>query len=206
MDKICAVRQLFAVKFWQQIISNTLVVNIDKTSINRHIKSNFSWGIKGISNEAINSPFVGSISLKMAIWSNGGWMAYMDNETIDGNKFCIFLSNLNKWIQKNNNFGYKDVIIILDNSSVHKTNDVKKLLKKIEATVLFLSPYSPQFTPIEMHFELLKRYLLNFSDNECIWISQKENIFIIIKALKEIKANAIMKLFNNLFSLINKIV
>ena len=100
MDKIRAVRQLFAVRFWQQITSNTLVVSIDEMSINRHIKSNFSWGIKGISKETISSPFVGSISLIMAIWSNGGWMEYMDNETIDGNKFCIFLSNLNKWIQK----------------------------------------------------------------------------------------------------------
>ena len=58
MDKICTVRQLFAVRFWQQITSNTLVVNIDETSINRHIKSKFSWSIIGISKEAINSPFV----------------------------------------------------------------------------------------------------------------------------------------------------
>ena len=96
MDKICAVRQLFAVRFWQQITSNTLVVNIDETSINRHIKSNFSWGIIGIPKEAINSPFVGSISLIMEIWSNGDWMAYINNEIIDDNWFCIFLSNLNK--------------------------------------------------------------------------------------------------------------
>ena len=79
---------------------------------------------------------------------------------------------------------------------------MKNLFKKIEARVLFLSPYSPQFAPIEMYFGLLKRYLLKIFDNECIRISQKENISI-IKALKEIKANIIMKLFNYLFSLIN---
>ena len=63
------------------------------------------------------------------------------------------------------------MIIILDSSSVHKTNDMKNLFKKIEARVLFLSPYSPQFAPIEMYFGLLKRYLLKISDNECIRIS-----------------------------------
>ena len=56
-----------------------------------------------------------------------------------------------------------------------------------------------------MYFGLLKRYLLKISDNECIRISQKENISI-IKVLEEIKANVIMRLFNNLFYLINKIV
>ena len=37
------------------------------------------------------------------------------------------------------------MIIILDNSPVHKTNNAKNLFKKVKAIVLFLSPYSPQF-------------------------------------------------------------
>ena len=38
---------------------------------------------------------------------------------------AYFLAILINGFRKNNNFGYKDEIIILDNSSVHKTNDVK---------------------------------------------------------------------------------
>ena len=49
-------------------------------------------------------------------------------------------------------------MIIQVNNSVHKTNDVKILFKKMKATVLFLTSFSPQFAPIEKYFGLLKRY------------------------------------------------
>ena len=127
-------------------------------------------------------------------------MAYMTNQSIDGNKFSTFLSNLSKWIKNSKNFGYDNVIIILDNSSVHKTKEVKSRFSKMKAKVLYLAPYSPQFAPIEMYFGLLKRYLWRISENKNIRISIKESTSIIIKAMKEIKADVIVKMFNNLLS------
>ena len=200
------INKVHAIRFSQEISLNTLIINIDESSINRHIKCNFSWSLKGISKEAINSPFSGFISLIMAIWSNGAWMAYMTNQSIDGNKFSTFLSNLSKWIKNSKNFGYDNVIIILDNSSVHKTKEVKSRFSKMKAKVLYLAPYSPQFAPIEMYFGLLKRYLWRISENKNKRISIKESTSIIIKAMKEIKADVIVKMFNNLLSWINKIV
>ena len=61
-DKVKACRQLFAIKFSQLLSKNSLVINIDETSINRHIKINYSWSLKGKQYEARNSPFVGSIN------------------------------------------------------------------------------------------------------------------------------------------------
>ena len=206
MSKVCALRQLFAIRFWQEILSNSLIVNIDEKSINRYIKWNYFWSLQGTLKETVNSPFVWSISLIMAIWSNGAWMTYLENETINGNKFSNFICNLDKWIKNSKVFDYDNPMIILDNSSVHKTGEVKLLFKKMKAKILFFASYTPQFPPIEMHFGLLKRYLWKFFENKSIHINQKENISIIIRALKEIKADVIVRMFNSLLSLINKIV
>ena len=42
-NKINASRKLFVIKFSKLIKIYSLVINIDEVSINRHIKSNYSW-------------------------------------------------------------------------------------------------------------------------------------------------------------------
>ena len=54
-EKLKYVRLLFAVEFWKRIKPETLIINIDESSINRHIQRNYSWSRKGFSWEAINS-------------------------------------------------------------------------------------------------------------------------------------------------------
>ena len=159
LNRVRAMRQLFSVKFWQKVTADTLLINIDETSINRHIKWNYSWSIKGQQKESTNKPFSGSMSIAMSICSNGAWMAYLTNKTIDNKNFTNFLSNLDNWINKNKLFGYSKVLIILDNSSVHKVKEVKLKLIKMKVEVIFLAPYSPQFAPIEMYFGILKQKL-----------------------------------------------
>ena len=70
-SKIRSARVLFAVKFTQAVTTETPVINIDESSINRNLKNNYSWSMRGEINEAKNSPFVGSLSLVTAICSNG---------------------------------------------------------------------------------------------------------------------------------------
>ena len=133
-------------------------------------------------------------------------MSYLTNQTIDGQKFTIFLNNLDMWIQTNKLFGFNDVVIILGNSSVHKVKGVKLKLSKMKVKVIFLTPYSLQLDPIEMYFGLLKRRLYQNTQYKSHNINIKENISIILKALKGIMSEVIIKLFNNLLSLIKNIV
>ena len=44
MNKLKLIRALFAFKFAKLLNEDTLIINIDQSSINRHIKSNRSWG------------------------------------------------------------------------------------------------------------------------------------------------------------------
>ena len=41
LNRVRAMRQLFSVKFWQKVTADTLLINIDETSINNHIKWNY---------------------------------------------------------------------------------------------------------------------------------------------------------------------
>ena len=50
-------------------------------------------------------------------------------------------------------------ILIMDNCSIHHVQDVLDLLQSCGILVVFLPPYSPDFTPIESAFSFVKQYL-----------------------------------------------
>jgi len=50
-------------------------------------------------------------------------------------------------------------IVIMDNLPVHKVAGVRQAIEEAGATLLYLSPYSPDLNPIEMAFSKLKAHL-----------------------------------------------
>lgn len=49
--------------------------------------------------------------------------------------------------------------VILDNSSIHKGEEVKKAIEEVGAKLVFLPPYSPEFNPIENCWSKVKSSL-----------------------------------------------
>ncbi len=47
----------------------------------------------------------------------------------------------------------------MDNLPTHKATKVKELIQSVGAKVVFLSPYSPDFNPIENCWSKIKEYL-----------------------------------------------
>ena len=202
MKKIKSIISLYLIKLNQSITSNTLVINVDESSLNRHIKYNYSWSMKGIPWEVKNSPFVGSASLCLAICSNGTWILLITNETINTNKFVLFLSNLNSWLKSNRNFGYEEVLLIMDNCKYHKTKETKLKLIDCSYKVIYLPPYTPQWAPIENAFGIIKKILIKRNKESSINLSKKSNYNFIIEAMKELNSEIIKKLFVKMFKLI----
>ena len=52
-----------------------------------------------------------------------------------------------------------DDIVLLDNSSVHKSKLVLQTMKECGIKYLFLPPYSPDFNPIELLWAQMKAFL-----------------------------------------------
>ena len=50
-------------------------------------------------------------------------------------------------------------VVVLDNLRVHKAPGLAELVEKRGARLLFLPPYSPDFTPVELAFSTLKTFL-----------------------------------------------
>lgn len=50
-------------------------------------------------------------------------------------------------------------IVVLDNLSAHKADAVRDLIEARQCQLLFLPPYSPDFSPIELAFAKLKAFL-----------------------------------------------
>jgi transposase len=50
-------------------------------------------------------------------------------------------------------------IVVMDNLSSHKSDEVREIIEIAGATLLYLPPYSPDLNPIEMAFSKLKAHL-----------------------------------------------
>ena len=62
-------------------------------------------------------------------------------------------------------------VVLLDNLSVHKAERIRQALAMRGCDLLFLPPYSPDFTPIEQAFSKLKAILrgLGARTHEALW-------------------------------------
>ncbi len=50
-------------------------------------------------------------------------------------------------------------VVVMDNLQVHKSSRVRDLIERAGASILFLPPYSPDFSPIEEAFSKVKAIL-----------------------------------------------
>ena len=180
------------------------MINIDETSFNRHMKINYSWGVKGYPVEAKNSPFSDSVSAWMATLSNGSFIAMLTNETINSHKFRLFLRQLHRWLKNNEWFEFDDVLILMDNWSIHKSGEVRTTLLQTNYKIMFLPAYTPQWVPIEKWFGILKSILCKENKTSMTNLSNKSNFDVILKAMRSIKSHMIINSFTKMRENIKK--
>ena len=86
----------------------------------------------------------------LACSSDAGWVKTMEvNGGVNRLTFCSFISSLDV---------PRGSVILLDNASIHKGDDVKKVFLEKGYTMLYVPPYSPWFNPIEGCFSIVKRH------------------------------------------------
>lgn len=94
---------------------------------------------------------IGAISLKQVL-------AVMTlNGSMGGDAFEVFIEKClvpQLW---------SGAVVIMDNLPAHKIASIEPLIKAVGASILNLSPYSPDFNPIELWWSQLKSFLRQFS-------------------------------------------
>ena len=94
---------------------------------------------------------IGAISLKKVVA-----LMTLDG-SMDGAAFKVFIQKClvpQLW---------SGAVVVMDNLPAHKMADIQPLIEAVGAKVLNLSPYSPDFNPIELWWSQLKSFLRQFS-------------------------------------------
>lgn len=94
---------------------------------------------------------IGAISLKRVL----GVMSL--EGSMDGDAFAVFVEQClvpELWV---------GAVVVMDNLPAHKGERIKRMIESVGARVLELSPYSPEFNPIELWWSQLKAFLRQFS-------------------------------------------
>ena len=75
-------------------------------------------------------------------------------------------------------------IVVLDNLSAHKNQEIRNLIESVGAQLWFLPPYSPDLNPIEKMWSKIKAILRAFKAR-----TEKTLVTAIAKALEAVTAN-----------------
>ena len=85
------------------------------------------------------SPWWGAISLKKGLLSQWNMVGYMDALTFD-----TFIS------QKLLPELWPRAVLVMDNCSIHKSEEIEALIQSVGARIIYLPPYSPDFFPLRI--------------------------------------------------------
>jgi len=75
---------------------------------------------------------------------------------------------------------WKGAVVVMDNLPAHKVKGVRKIIEDNGARVVYLSPYSPEFNPIEHLWSQLKIFLRKFSPKTQKAVDQLLNIALML--------------------------
>ena len=84
--------------------------------------------------------------------------------TVDGEYFV-------QWVRKklcpvlgNYERGEPRSVVVLDNASIHHSDEMVDLIHATGAVIIYSAPYSPTLNPIENYFSMYKKYLKNLGE------------------------------------------
>ena len=132
------------------------ILFIDSVHPTMATKIAYGWIRKGKNKPIKTTASRTRINLSGAIDLKETKVIYNTFETINGDNTAAFLSRVRDSYAKE-----KKIHIILDNSSYHRSDVVKKFCKKNKIKLHFLPTYSPNLNPIERLWKLMNERVRN---------------------------------------------
>ena len=87
---------------------------------------------------------------------------------------------------------WSGAVVVMDNLPAHKVKQIEPLIQSVGASVQYLSPYSPDFNPIEHWWSQLKSFRRQFSPTTAKMVD-----VLITAALNLINPNHLKNWFTN---------
>jgi transposase len=147
-------------EYWEKVkhIDQKNLVFLDETGVLLGLTRTHARSERGTRAYAVK-PFyrgkkvtvIGAISIKRVVA-----LMTMDN-SMDGQAFEVFIEQClvpQLW---------SGAVVVMDNLPAHKVDLITSMIESVGASILYLSPYSPDFNPIELWWSQLKSLLRQFS-------------------------------------------
>ena len=143
-------------EYWSLIRTFDLnnLVFIDESGVNIAMTRSHARALKGKrahgsgpDKRGKNVTIIGAIALKGIV----GAMTFKGGN--DKNAFETYVNQVlvpNLW---------KGACVVMDNFSSHKVTGIKEAIESVGAHLIYLSPYSPDFSPIENFWSKIKEFL-----------------------------------------------
>lgn len=165
--------------YWQAQFGEEQILYIDESGINSKATAEYGWSEKGKRCEGIQSGGHGQrFNIISAVRSNQPYCFIAPcvfAGHCDRQLFTQWLEYLLQQLPKD-----KKHLLILDNASIHKSQEIKQLVKQYHCEIRYLPAYSPDYNPIEKAWSVLKSKIrhyvaqFNLSINDAIDLSFKE--------------------------------
>ena len=156
LSKLRIISTIFWYRISKIIDEKVLLVNIDESSFNCDISNDRGCFKRGQSAEIFNKRYKGSWSLILAITSDGDYYGSVLSEKIDSGIYIAYLKKFEDWLISKKLTMYSKVLVLQDNSQVHRANISMKFMKESQLNYWFLPAYSPEYAPVEKAFGYLK--------------------------------------------------
>jgi transposase len=148
------------VEYWEKIkdIEPKNLVFLDETGILLGLSRTHSRSPSGTRAVDIKPFYRGAKVTAIGAISINKVLALMTmNDSMDGPAFAVFIEKFlcpELW---------KGAVVVMDNLPAHKLTSIKPMIEAVGASVICLSPYSPDFNPIELWWSQLKSFLRSFA-------------------------------------------
>ena len=155
--------------FWEKVkhIEPENLVFLDETGVLLGLTRTHARSQQGTRAYSLNPFYRGSKVTVIGAISITKLVALMTmNNSMDGKAFEVFIKKFlvpELW---------SGAVVVMDNLSAHKLDSIVPMIESVGASVICLSPYSPDFNPIELWWSQLKSFLRMFSPTTTKMVAQ----------------------------------
>ena len=163
-------------------------------------------GVRGSSRAIWNIKFSKSASIISWICSNGLSLNAILDRTITSEIFLEFLESLLCFVIRKSSYKSHQIVLILDNWSIHKTNSVKNWAKNNSIDLFYIPPYTPELACVETYFAILKKRVSQYETNRAVDLKGPEGTKLLSNVMRKMTESEVKGIWKILSKEIYKII
>ena len=141
------------------IDSGVELIWIDEFSLQSRNNSLYGWWRKGYDRWVRSYPSSFSMSFVVAFSSSKFYGIIGTSDSFNSIMFGYFINELVRIIQNDMDRDLRDWMLVMDNSSIHKSLYIKDIIKGRKIRMMFITPYEPSLNPAEKLIMAIKTKL-----------------------------------------------